>query len=63
MYVENYIYKKLKEVVEIYKNQTKNQSVLAKIYKVYIIHTPKCDDFGNSFFPLLSIMEWYKPNR
>ena len=61
MYVENYIYKKLKEVVEIYKNQTKNQSVLAKIYKVYIIYTPKYDDFGNSFFPLLSIMEWYKP--
>ena len=24
MYVENYIYKKLKEVMEIYKNQTKN---------------------------------------
>ena len=46
MYVENYIYKKLKEVVEIYKNQTKNQSVLAKIYKVYIIYTPKYDDFG-----------------
>ena len=63
MYVENYIYKKLKEVVEIYKNQTKNQSVLAKIYKVYIMYTPKCDDFGNSFFPLQSLMEWYKPNR
>ena len=62
-YVENYIYKKLKEAVEIYKNQTKNHSVLAKIYKVYIICTPKCDAFGNSFFPLLSIMECYKPNR
>ena len=31
MYVENYIYKKLKEAVETYRNQTKNQSVLAKI--------------------------------
>ena len=62
-YAENDIYKKLKEVVEIYKNQTKNRSVLAKIYKVYIICTPKCDAFGNSFFPLLSIMEYYKPNR
>ena len=49
--------------MEIYKNQTKNQSVLAKILKVYIICTPKCDAFGNSFFPLLSIMECYKPNR
>ena len=55
--------KKLKEAVEIYKNQTKNHSVLAKIYKVYIICTPKCDAFGNSFFPLLSIMECFKPNR
>ena len=26
-YVENYIYKKLQEAVEIYKNQTKNHSV------------------------------------
>ena len=63
IYVENYICKNLKEAVEIYKNQTKNHSVLAKIYKVYIICTPKCDAFGNSFFPLLSIMECYKPNR
>ena len=55
--------KKLKEAVEIYKNQTKNHSVLAKIYKVYIICTPKCDAFGSSFFLLLSIMECYKPNR
>ena len=54
-----YIYKKLKEALEIYKNQTKNQSVLAKILKVYIICTPKCDAFGNSFFPLLNIMECY----
>ena len=63
IYVENYIYKKLKETIEIYKNQTKNHSVLAKIYKVYIICTPKCDAFGSSFFLLLSIMECYKPNR
>ena len=63
IHIENYIYKKLKEAVEIYKNQTKNHSVLAKIYKVYIICTPKCDAFGNSFFPLLSIMECYKSNR
>ena len=34
IYVESYIYKKLKEAVEIYKNQTKKHSVLAKIYKV-----------------------------
>ena len=59
LYVKNYIYKKLKEAVEIRKNQTKNHSVSAKIYKVYIICTPKCDAFGNSFFPLLNIMECY----
>ena len=58
IYVENYIYKKLKEALEIYKNQTKNLSVLAKIYKVYIICTLKCDAFGNSFFPLQSILEY-----
>ena len=63
IYVEIIYIKKLKEAVEIYKNQTKNHSVLAKIYKVYIICTPKCDAFGNSFFPLLSIMECFKPNR
>ena len=57
IYVENYISKKLKEAVKIYKNKTKNRSVLAKIYKVYIISTPKCDEFGNCFFLLLSIME------
>ena len=57
------MYKKLKESVEIYKNQRKNHSVLEKIYKVYIVCTPKCDTFGNSFFPLPSIMECYKPNR
>ena len=39
--------------VEIYKNPTKNHSVLAKIYKVYIIYTPKCDVSGNSFLPFL----------
>ena len=55
-YVENYMYKKLKEAVEIYKNQTKNHSVLAKMYKVYVICTSKCDAFGNSLFPLLSII-------
>ena len=57
IYVENCIYKKPKEVVEIYKNPRKNHSVLAKIYKVCIICTPKCDSFGNSLFPSLSIME------
>ena len=62
IYVENYIYKKLKEAVEIYKNQTKNHSVLSKIYKVSITCTPKCDAFRNSFFPFLSIMECCKPN-
>ena len=46
MYVENCIFKKLKEALEIYKNQTKNHGVLAKIYKVYIICTPTCDAFG-----------------
>ena len=61
-YVENCIYKKLKEAVEIYKSQTKNDSVLAKIIKVYVAFTPKCDAFWNSFFSLLSIIECYKPN-
>ena len=42
----NYIY------VEIYENQT-NPSVLAKIYKIYIMYTSKCDPFRNSLFPLL----------
>ena len=58
--VENCIYKKLKEIVEIYKTNPKIHSVLEKIYKVYIICTSKCDAFGKSFFPLLSIMECYK---
>ena len=57
------MYKKLREAVEICKNQTKNHSILVKIYKVYIIRIPKCDTFGNSFFPLLSITESYKLNR
>ena len=51
IYVEDCIYKKLKKAVEICKNQTKN-SALVKIYKVYIIYNPKCNAFGNSFFPL-----------
>ena len=55
--MEKLYIKKLKQAVEIYKNQTKNHSVLVKIYKVYIICTPKCDAFGNSFFPLLSSTE------
>ena len=54
---------KLKEAVEKYKNQKNNHSVLAKIYIVYIICTPKCHAFRNNFFPLLSIIECYKPNR
>ena len=63
IYAENYVYKKLKKTVEICKNQTKKHSVLAKIFKVYIICIPKCDAIGKSFFPLLNIMECYKPNR
>ena len=63
IYVENCIYKRLKEAVKIYKKQTKSHRILAKINKVYIICTLKCDAFGNSFFSLLSTMECYKPNR
>ena len=63
IYVENYIYKKFKEVVEIYKKQTKIHSVLAEINKVCIICTPKCDTFKNSFFPLQNLMKCCKPNR
>ena len=37
IFVENYIYKKLKEAVEIYKKQTKNQKVLAEVTK-YIFY-------------------------
>ena len=36
IYVENYIYKKLKEVVEIYKNQTKKHSIFKRKYIKYI---------------------------
>ena len=56
IYVENHIYKKLKEAVKICKNQTKDHSVLAKMYKLYIICTPKCDAVKNRFCPLLSSM-------
>ena len=37
IFVEIYIYKKLKEAVEIYKKQTKNQKVLAEVIK-YIFY-------------------------
>ena len=60
LYVENYIYKNLKEAVEVYIKQTKNHIVLAEIYKSYIMCTSKWDAFGNNFFPLLSIKECYK---
>ena len=39
IYVENFIYKKHKEAVEIYKNQTKNHSFLAKTYIVYYMYS------------------------
>ena len=55
LYVENYVHKNLKEAVEVYIKQIKNHIVLAKIYKAYIMCTPKWDGFGNNFFPLLSI--------
>ena len=58
-----YLYIKLEKAVDIYKNQTKNHSVIANIYKVYIICTPNCDAFRNSSFSLLSIMEYYKRSR
>ena len=64
IYMLKIIYiKNSKKVWKYIKTKTKNRSVLAKIYKVYIICTPKCDAFGNSFFPLLSIMECYKPKK
>ena len=37
IFVENYIYKKLKEAAEIYKKQTKKQKVLAEVTK-YIFY-------------------------
>ena len=43
--------------MEICKKQMKNHSVLAQIYKVYIIFILECDVFGKSFFPLLTIMD------
>ena len=49
--------------MEIYKNQTKNRTVLGKIHEEYIICTSKYDGFGNSLFLLLSVVECYKPNR
>ena len=51
------------KAVEIYESQTKNHSILAKIYKVYSLYTSKCNAFGRSLFPLLSIMKCYKRNR
>ena len=57
LYVENYVHKNLKEAVEVYIKQIKNHIVLAKIYKAYIMCTPKRDALGNNFFPLLSIKE------
>ena len=63
LYVQNYIYKKLKEAVEMDKKQTKNHNVLAKIYKICIIRSPICDAFGNNFFPSLTIIECYKLDR
>ena len=49
IYAENYIYKKRNKSVEIHKNQTKNHSVLATIFKVYFICTPKCDALETVF--------------
>ena len=40
IFVENYIYKKLKEVVEIYKKQTKIQKVLAEVIKYIFFVLP-----------------------
>ena len=37
IFVENYIYKKLKEAAEIYKKQTKKRKVLAEVTK-YIFY-------------------------
>ena len=62
-FVENYIFKKLEEPVEILKKTNKKPESFSGSYKVYILCTPKCDAFGSSFFLLLSIMECYEPNR
>ena len=40
---------------------SKAVEILAKINKVYSLYTSKCDAFGSSLFPLLSIMKCYKP--
>ena len=40
IFVENYIYKKLKEAVEIYKKQTKIQKVLAEVIKYIFFVLP-----------------------
>ena len=39
------------------------QKTTVKIYKVYIICTPKCDAFRNNLFPLLSIMECFRDKQ
>ena len=57
VYIYIYIY------IFIYRKQTKIHSVLAKLYKVCFMCTSKCDDFGKSVFPLLTIMKCYKLNR
>ena len=49
--------------IYIYVYNKEKSSVFGKLYRVYIICTPKWDAVGNSFFPLLSIMECYKLNR
>ena len=43
------------------KNKRKTTAFCPKCIKH--ICTPKCDAFGLNFFPLLSIMECYKPSR
>ena len=40
IFVENYIYKKLKEAVEIHKKQTKIQKVLAEVIKYIFFVLP-----------------------
>ena len=62
IYTENIYTKNSKRLQKYVKTKQKTTAFQRK-YKVYIICTPKCDTFGNSFFPLLSIMECYKLNR
>ena len=62
IYAENIYIKNSKRLPKYVKTKQKTTAFQRK-YKVYIICTPKCDTFGNSFFPLLSIMECYKLNR